>query len=235
VCKEVRDRGLAWKQGPIVRRGEELALWSVIDAGNYNYIVRWTFRDDGVILGEVGATGFNLPAKPTENHTHTVTWRIDMDFNHGSHNTAALINHVERPGALTAADDPTVVQRERGIQWDPSAFQTLEVSDRSLKNTRGDISSYMLVPVRYGSVRNQEPFTQYDMWVTRHNSSQMMPRDLPQYVSAQNSVVDQDIVLWYTSSIHHNFRAEDRGATQVMWTGFILMPHHLFDKSPLYP
>jgi primary-amine oxidase len=89
--------------------------------------------------------------------------------------------------------------------------------------------------MRYGNARNQEPFTQSDMWVTRQNSSQIMPRDLPQYVSAQNAIVDQDIVLWYTSSIHHSVRTEDRGATHVMWTGFILMPHDLFDKSPLYP
>ena len=36
VCKEVRDRGVAWKDDSLVRRGEELVLWSVVDASNYN-------------------------------------------------------------------------------------------------------------------------------------------------------------------------------------------------------
>ena len=39
VCKQVRDRGLAWKEDRKLRRGEELILWGALDVGNYNYII----------------------------------------------------------------------------------------------------------------------------------------------------------------------------------------------------
>src|SRR5713226_6519539 len=51
VCKEVHDRGLAWKDWSQVRRGEEVVLWGALGAGNYNYVMEWTFRDDGVVMG----------------------------------------------------------------------------------------------------------------------------------------------------------------------------------------
>src|SRR5205823_11183027 len=62
VCKEVRDRGLMWKDFGGVRRGEEVVLWGAIDAANYRYIQEYTFRDDGTIVGRMGATAQNLQA-----------------------------------------------------------------------------------------------------------------------------------------------------------------------------
>ena len=44
VCKVVRDRGLMWKHQTSSRRGEELVLWSVLAAANYDYVIEWTFR-----------------------------------------------------------------------------------------------------------------------------------------------------------------------------------------------
>ena len=43
VVKEVRDRGLAWKDDQQVHRGRELVLWSTLDAANYNYIIEYHF------------------------------------------------------------------------------------------------------------------------------------------------------------------------------------------------
>src|SRR5580704_5830680 len=80
VCKEVRDRGLMWKDYGGVRRGEELILWGAIDADNYRYIQEYTFRDDGVVIGRMGATGQNLPGDELEPHAHNAIWRINFDF-----------------------------------------------------------------------------------------------------------------------------------------------------------
>lgn len=49
LIKEIRERGVAWTSDGHLRRGEELLLWSVIDTGNYEYIVQYGFRDDGTI------------------------------------------------------------------------------------------------------------------------------------------------------------------------------------------
>ena len=62
VVKEVRDRGLAWKDyAHGVRRGRELVIWGALEAGNYMYIMSYAFHDDGTIAFRVGATGQNLP------------------------------------------------------------------------------------------------------------------------------------------------------------------------------
>jgi Cu2+-containing amine oxidase len=49
-----------------------------------------------------------------------------------------------------------------------------------------------------------------------------------------------DIVVWYTGSVHHLVRDEDRQKEDgymalVMWTEFQLKPHNLFGSTPLYP
>ena len=38
------------------RRGEKMLLWSILDAGNYRYLIEYTFSDDGVITSRIGAT-----------------------------------------------------------------------------------------------------------------------------------------------------------------------------------
>ena len=110
VCKEVRDRGLMWKDGASVRRGEELVLWGAIDAANYRYIQEYTFRDDGMIIGRMGATGQNLPGAQFETHVHNAIWRLDIDLD-GVTNNAALIRHAENVAnpAGSAVDLTTAV------------------------------------------------------------------------------------------------------------------------------
>ena len=49
VIREVRDRGMVWKDHRRGRRGQELALWGTLTAGNYSYLVEYVFRDDGSI------------------------------------------------------------------------------------------------------------------------------------------------------------------------------------------
>ena len=66
VVKEIRDRGIAWKDyAHGVRRGKELVLWAALEAGNYMYMLSYSFHDDGTIAFRVGATGQNLPGRRT--------------------------------------------------------------------------------------------------------------------------------------------------------------------------
>jgi Cu2+-containing amine oxidase len=57
------------------------------------------------------------------------------------------------------------------------------------------------------------------------------------------SLSNRDLVVWYKGSLHHHPRSEDGvygkdhgwvGTADVMWTGFMLVPHDFFDCSPLY-
>lgn len=240
VCKEVRDRGLAWKDYAAVRRGQELSLWGALGAGNYNYVMEWIFRDDGMLIGRVGATAVNLPSKPLTTHVHNPMWRLDVDLNGFPGDSVDEITHGE--SGLNGVDVHALVKTEKGIDWNVQAFTALHVSDATLKNAKGHASGYILMPwSAHGASRHQEDFTKHDMWVTRYKWAEKDARYLPSYVSPAESVVNTDIVLWYKGSMHHHPRDEDgelvggrwSGEAHIMWTGFMLMPFNLFDRTPL--
>lgn len=241
VCKQVRDRGLAWKDHEKVRRGEALYLWGVLNAANYNYVIEWTFRDDGVILGNVGATAVNLPSAPKETHTHDPIWRVDTDLNGACCDTVMRIVHSE-PGAA-ANDTMPAVAKEAGLPWDPVAYTMLHTVDATLKNSKGNQTYYMLMPLREGTPRHSESFSKQDLWVTRYQWNELLGNELPTYVANAEPVTNTDVVMWYSGGLHHIYRNEDgdyegnvwKGTALVMWTGFTLKPGNLFAKTPLYP
>lgn len=240
VCKEVRDRGLAWKDYALVRRGQELALWGALGAGNYNYVMEWVFRDDGMLVGRVGATAVNLPSKPLMPHVHNPLWRLDIDLDGASGDSVAEMSHAE--SGPNGSDGHAPVATERSVDWKPQAFTALHVTDANLKNGQGHQSGYMLMPWNaHGASRHQEAFTAHDMWVTRYKWNETEAKNLPAYVAPAESVAATDVVLWYRGSMHHHPRDEDgefvggswRGEAHIMWTGFQLMPFNLFDRTPL--
>ena len=121
--------------------------------------------------------------------------------------------------------------------WDPKKFNTLLIQDSTLKNGNGRPTSYELVPMRSGTARHSEAFTKKDFWVTRYDPEQILAKDLPNYVAQRRSTDNQDIVVWYTGSEHHenHSRDEDFNTVPVLWTGFQLVPNNLFDHTPFYP
>lgn len=248
ICKEVHDRGLMWKDFGGVRRGEELVLWGAINAANYRYVQEYTFRDDGTIIGRMGATGQNLPGNELEPHAHNAIWRIDIDLGatSNSNNNVTLVRHVENIGdpAGKASDTEVSITKASGMTWGVRTHDALSVSNAALKNARNDLSEYRLEPLVIGGLtRHREPFTQNEYWVTPFSPAQFAARELPSYVATQPSVANTDIVLWYKGSLHHHPRDEDGvynsshmwiGTAHLMWTGFALVPHNVFDCSPFY-
>jgi len=242
VCKQVRDRGLAWTNYGSVRRGEEVLVWGGIGAGNYNYIIEWTFRDDGVVLGQVGATATNYPPQPFETHMHGIYWRLDIDLNGFPGDSVQRVSHVE--SGLTASDPATLIRSESRFQWNPLAFTSLRIHDATLKNAQGHASGYDLMPLRTGTPLHQEDFTKNAFTVTKYKFTEMHVPSLPTYIVPAEPVANSDTVVWYYSAAHHIPRDEDGRyvnnnfqptVAQVMWTGFMLKPHDLFDSTPLYP
>ena len=253
ICKEVRQY-LAWLHHEQVRYGQEVVYFSVLKAGNYDYIMEWTFRDDGAILVRAGSTGPKIecasescgPDAKTAGHMHNFTWRLDIDLDGAGGDSAYLTRHVENfnpppPRPLlgsTAKDKRFLISVEGGRVWNPEDFNTLVVEDSTLKNQNGTgrATSYELVPMRSGNARHSEDFTKKDFWVTRYNPEQILANGLTSYVSGGQSTVNQDIVVWYTGSEHHenNSRDEDRNTVPVLWTGFELIPNNLFDGTPFY-
>ena len=244
VCKIVRDRGLVWKNDQQVRRGQELVLWGAIDAANYNYVTEFAFRDDGVVEGRLGATGPNYPSHPLIAHIHNAIWRLDIDLNGFAGDSVRFGTHTENLPGLTATDTAPLIATEGGWVWDPARYNTLHIHDSLLKNSHGNSSMYHLMPLRLGNSRHQEAFTKNDFWVTRYNPTEFSPKNLPNtYTTPAQAVNGSDVVVWYTHGAHHLVRDEDgriisgvwKGVAHIMWVGFMLKPHNVFDGTPLYP
>ena len=113
VIHEVSSYGLMWKDDQAVRHGQELVLWATLDSANYNYIMRYSFRDDGTITLRLGATSRNLPGMETMGHMHNALWRIDMDLNGASGDTPYTYQHNESTNANTATDTFTLFNNGR--------------------------------------------------------------------------------------------------------------------------
>jgi hypothetical protein len=235
TCRDVRDRGLMWKHKLKERRGEELALWSVLAAGNYDYIVEWVFRDDGVFGMRLGMTGIVWATLDT--HLHGTIWRLDMDLNGACCDTASLMSHKEV--GLTGVDSMTDVNNATGLKWDPStAYNMLSIRDATLKNSKGHTTEWHLMPSRSGTPLHDETFTKNTFWVTPYVWSQTLADDLPTYVSGAPSTKNTDVVLWYYTGVHHIIRDEDltagstAGMTLVMYDSYQLKPNNLWSQTP---
>jgi Cu2+-containing amine oxidase len=256
ICKEVRDYLAymnAFRTPTRVRYGEEVVYFSVLDAYNYAYIMEWTFRDDGAIQVRAGSTGPKYPFDFEIGHMHDFTWRLDIDLNGANDNSAYWTRHVEDltppPPATdsTATDNKFLIEEEGGRVWDPQQFNTLQIFASGLHNGNGRPTYYELVPMRSGTARHSEPYTQKDFWVTRYNPNQIYAVNLPTYIENPQRTVNKDLVIWYTGSEHHdgcsespgneecNSRDEDKNTVQILWTGFALIPNNLFDHTPFYP
>jgi Cu2+-containing amine oxidase len=263
ICKEVRDYLAymdAFTDTTRVRYGQEVIYFSVLDAFNYAYIMEWTFRDDGAILVRAGSTGPKFPSSFKIGHMHDFTWRLDIDLNGADTNSAYWTSHLEDLTApSTAMDKKDLISTEGSRVWNPQHFNTLAIFDcfpedgnpfkpcSTLENGNGRPTYYELVPMRSGTARHSEPYTKKDFWVTLYNPNQIFAVDLPTYIENPRPTVNEDLVIWYTGSEHHdgcsekpgdnecNSRDEDFNTVQVLWTGFDLIPNNLFNKTPFYP
>lgn len=255
VIREVRDRGMLWKDDTQGRRGYELVLWATLDAANYNYIIQYAFRDDGTIAFRVAGTARNLPGSEMEAHMHNGLWRVDIDLNGFTRDSALLARHDEQlslswPWTITiptlGANDTAVPfngGREGGAVWNSLEFTEVRVVDTGTNNAQGKPIGYDLRPLRRGRSLHVETYTRYDFWVTRYRYNETFYTQLPSYVSNKEPITNTDVVLWHISPIHHLPRSEDgtfvgnlwKGVALVMWGGFDLRPRNLFDRTPFFP
>lgn len=244
ICRELRDRGLDWKDNNGGRRGEELVIWGVINAANYKYVERFEFRDEGTIAGRFEATGQNLPHSPYQMHAHNAVWRLDIDLN-GLSNRPALVRRIENVPDPTgqASTLATAILKEDAFPYTAQEFTSLRIGNDNLRNRRGQASTYQLMlKTEGGSSRHSEAFTRAEYWVSRYRSDEYYPGDLDRFVADGAATGNNDVVFWVKASAHHDPRDEDgvddrgqwMGVTHTMGAGFMLMPHNLFDCSPLY-
>lgn len=245
VVREVRDRGILWKDDAAVRRGQELVLWATLDAANYNYVIEYAFRDDGSVGFRLGATARNLPGMETVAHMHGGLWRLDIDLNGRPGDAVSITRHVETTGAASAVDTTTPFNGgvEGFADWHAPEFTQLRITDAQLQNGRNHPVGYDLIPMRSGTARHQEGWAHHDFWVSAYVAAQGSYSQVGTYVQNGEAVTNNDVVIWHFTPIHHLPRDEDgravggvwQGVALLMWGGFELRPRNLFETTPLHP
>jgi primary-amine oxidase len=248
VVKEIRDRGMLWKCDQKGRRGYELILWGTLDAGNYNYLIQYGFRDDGTLTFRLGATGPNLPGLTWDGHMHNGLWRVDIDLNGFQDDLVQVHEHSENTSLPNATDRLNAFNggTEGFLDWDDLKFTEINVRDTKTPTSKlapDRRISYDFMLSREGTARHQEPYMQHDFWVSIYHPNEMDYESVPAYVKDQESLQGgKDVVLWLPTSAHHMVRREDgfkasggwEGVAMVMWSGFDLRPRNLFAGTPLY-
>lgn len=252
VCREFLDRGVATMytvhdpEGR--RRGQEIAVWASHQSGEYNYIIRWTFYDDGSFKPQVGITGRQqILGEP---HTHNMYWRIDLDLA-GREND--VVETLAREATDPAPAEPGRLARPRwntmlvegGQDDNLRAFRSWRVRDSKVSNALGHSISYELVAAPMGSLRGNpqtEPFAQADFWATHYNPCELYailnketnlePRcggSVADFITPAEWIVDQDVVLWYAYHFYHLPSDEELRFIQTHWAEVTLRPRDFFD------
>lgn len=238
-------------------RTDSLNLFSVSQVGAYAYVINWTFYADGSFEPGVGATGalqrssdntsmpFGriLQGDPETlwlSHTHSYYWRLDFDLGSIASDDAVSELRYDLDTQGRRALTSKVFTTEQARQIDPDAQQVWRIMD----NIDINASGYQIEPVRSGHRFERkaiEPYSEFDFFVTVGNdcerfasqNSRFNPgclNNVLQFVDEQ-SVVNEDIVIWNRVSFHHTPRNEDQRQMHTHWDDFLIKPLNLHDNT----
>src|SRR5438477_5621350 len=158
--------GLSYKGGHGRAYGKKLTLWNVYNLGGYHYINRWTFRDDGSLMPEIGMTGSlnhtgigeasphgSVVGRASKDkmvfapsHVHNIYYCLDFDID-GTDNVVEEFNYQQdKPGSLSGKHTWTPIKKETSRPGSAETFRSWRVVNPKSKNDLGLPRSYELVP-----------------------------------------------------------------------------------------
>ena len=127
----------------------------------------------------------------------------------------------------------------------------MEVYSAEAQNSVCHATGYAIVPegnaLPYLGPKTRERvlagFVDHHLWVTRYHAGELYacgdypsqggtPGGLPSWSSDDESIEDEDVVVWYTLGVTHVPRPEDYPVMPVEHAGVKLVPHGFFDRNP---
>ncbi len=262
LCMQVEPRGYAYKYFAQQLQGYTLSLFSVSHIGQYNYIPVWRFADNGVIEPTVGATGKLQRLEYNSSnygwvvrndaqgevyaiaHMHNYFWRLDFDIDGPQNDMVEEFEFtpVDYNWSYQISVTPFTTEAARSVN--PTRMRSWRVRDTVTTNGDGHAISYHLEPLRVGHIHQgpvTEPFTNNQFYVTvnkpcekyaSHNPTINCAGDVSEFANGE-SLVGQDIVLWYGITFHHLPRDEDEAMMDAHWDGFQIIPRDWTATNPL--
>ena len=132
-------------------KAKMLTLWCAYTLGGYIYLMQWRFREDGVILPQVGLTGqlvhfggdktnsVEVGAKERAlSHVHNIFFTLDFDID-GEKNTVEEFDYkvIDAEGER-ATGTWTPILKEGGRSLKPESFRSWRVVNYASKNKFGN-------------------------------------------------------------------------------------------------
>ena len=191
-------------------------------------------------------------------HQHFFNFRLDFDVdgtNNSVHemNTRPVLPGPSNPNLNGMLMEETLLGTERVAQrqMNMQTARTWLIVNPMVRNTLGHNTSYILVPgpnslpyiAPSSEVRRRAGFINNHFWATRYNSSEMnaagvYPNQsrggdgLPRWISNNETLDKQDVVVWYTFGITHIPRPEEWPVMPVTHVGFKMIPGGFFARNP---
>jgi primary-amine oxidase len=198
------------------------------------------------------------PGLAAPHHQHLFCLRLDMDVDgpvNEVHEVDVVADEMGAGNPLGNAFRPhsTRLDHELAAQRvvDPSRSRTWRIVNPAMRNGLGEPVAYKLVPGSTptlladpsSAVGKRAAFATRNLWVTPYEPSERRAAGdypnqssgedgLPRWTSADRSLVDTDVVVWYTFGVSHVARPEDWPVMPVECAGFHLIPSGFFDRNP---
>lgn len=191
-------------------------------------------------------------------HQHFFNFRLDFDVDGTNNSVMEMNTFALPPGKQNAygngfAMRETVLRREAEARrsMDMASARVWSVVNPAIKNSLGHNTGFILVPgvnslpyvTPESSVRKRAGFINHHFWATRYNALEMFAAGnypnqsrggdgLPQFVVNNETIENQDVVLWYTLGVTHIPRPEEWAVMPVTHVGFKLLPAGFFSRNP---
>ncbi len=192
-------------------------------------------------------------------HQHFIVARLDLDVD-GSENTVLEVDSEAAPigpdnphgMALVTRSTPVRSESEAGRDFNWERQRGWKVINPNKTNKVGGPTGYKLVPTASFPAMLDPATVQYlrspvighTLWVTRHHDDERWPAGehpvqshadeggMSQWIADDESLENEDIVLWYVFGIHHITRMEDWPIMPADTVSFWLKPFGFFDQNP---
>ena len=195
-------------------------------------------------------------------HQHIYNFRLDMDVDGENNKLVALDPEVKpntaggpRTSTMQVNQHDINTEQEAAQKFDPGTIRLL--SNTSKENKMGNPVSYQIIPYAGGThpvatgakfapdewIYHRLSFMDKQLWVTRYNPEERYPEGkypnrsahdtgLGEYSKDNQSLDNQDDVVWMTTGTTHVARAEEWPIMPTEWVHTLLKPWNFFDETP---
>lgn len=195
-------------------------------------------------------------------HQHIYNFRLDLDVDGENNRLVAMDPDVKpntaggpRTSTMQVDQHDINTEQEAAQKFDPGTIRLL--SNTTKENRMGNPVSYQIIPYAGGThpvatgakfapdewIYHRLSFMDKQLWVTRYKADERYPEGkypnrsthdtgLGQYTKDNESLDNQDDVVWITTGTTHVARAEEWPIMPTEWVHALLKPWNFFDETP---